>query len=70
MSVEDPNAGLNGALGCTNCGGLGHSIANCPKLEENQRRTVAGHVSDRFFRLRLILILRCQQMGARDTGGY
>lgn len=25
--------------------GLGHSIANCPKLEENQRRTVAGHVS-------------------------
>ncbi|ORY82321.1 DEAD-box protein abstrakt [Leucosporidium creatinivorum] len=45
-SIEDPNAG-SGNLGCTNCGGLGHSIANCPKLEENQRRTVAGHMGGR-----------------------
>lgn len=27
--------------------GLGHSITNCPKLEENQRRTVMGHVGGR-----------------------
>ncbi|SCV74116.1 BQ2448_6548 [Microbotryum intermedium] len=44
-SIEDPNAG--NTTGCANCGGLGHSIANCPKLEENQRRTVAGHVGGR-----------------------
>lgn len=24
------------------CAGLGHTIRNCPKLEENQRRTMAG----------------------------
>lgn len=24
------------------CVGLGHTIRNCPKLEENQRRTMAG----------------------------
>jgi ATP-dependent RNA helicase DDX41 len=42
-TIEDLNAGSGGVLGCTNCGGLGHSITNCPKLEENQRRTVAGH---------------------------
>ncbi|SCZ99106.1 BZ3500_MvSof-1268-A1-R1_Chr3-1g05815 [Microbotryum saponariae] len=45
LSIEDPNAG--NTSGCANCGGLGHSIANCPKLEENQRRTVAGHVGGR-----------------------
>lgn len=27
--------------------GLGHRITNCPKLEENQRRTVAGHMGGR-----------------------
>ncbi|POY72572.1 hypothetical protein BMF94_4399 [Rhodotorula taiwanensis] len=43
MSIEDPNLDANGKpIGCTNCGGLGHTIRNCPKLEENQRRTMAG----------------------------
>ncbi|GAA5935415.1 DEAD/DEAH box helicase [Sporobolomyces koalae] len=47
-SIEDPNVGADGKLvGCTNCGGLGHSIVNCPKLEENQRRTVANHLGAR-----------------------
>ncbi|GAA5825567.1 hypothetical protein JCM5353_002343 [Sporobolomyces roseus] len=47
-SIEDPNVGADGKLvGCTNCGGLGHSIRNCPKLEENQRRTVANHLGAR-----------------------
>ncbi|GAA5998748.1 uncharacterized protein JCM10292_007204 [Rhodotorula paludigena] len=42
-SIEDPNVGADGKpVGCTNCGGLGHSIRNCPKLEENQRRTMAS----------------------------
>ncbi|TNY20154.1 DEAD-box protein abstrakt [Rhodotorula diobovata] len=43
LSIEDPNLGADGKpVGCTNCGGLGHTIRNCPKLEENQRRTMAG----------------------------
>ncbi|MBW0499281.1 hypothetical protein O181_038996 [Austropuccinia psidii MF-1] len=42
-SVEDPNAGLNGASGCQFCGGLGHSALNCPKREDSQRRERAGH---------------------------
>ncbi|BGP30410.1 DEAD-box ATP-dependent RNA helicase 35 [Rhodotorula toruloides] len=43
LSIEDPNVGADGKpIGCTNCGGLGHTIRNCPKLEENQRRTMAG----------------------------
>ncbi|KAI5481639.1 hypothetical protein MNV49_002865 [Pseudohyphozyma bogoriensis] len=42
-SIEDPNVGADGKVtGCTNCGGLGHSITNCPKLEENQRRSSPG----------------------------
>jgi len=41
LSIEDPNAGYSGQ-GCAVCGGLGHNVSNCPKLEENQRRTVAG----------------------------
>ncbi|GAA5957576.1 hypothetical protein JCM21900_001644 [Sporobolomyces salmonicolor] len=48
LSIEDPNVGADGKLvGCANCGGLGHSIANCPKLEENQRRAVAAHMGAR-----------------------
>ncbi|GAA5916326.1 hypothetical protein JCM6882_001082 [Rhodosporidiobolus microsporus] len=48
MSIEDPNLGADGKpMGCTNCGGLGHSIKNCPKLEENQRRTMAAHMGGR-----------------------
>ncbi|BGP14251.1 hypothetical protein JCM10213_005858 [Rhodosporidiobolus nylandii] len=47
-SIEDPNIGADGKpMGCTNCGGLGHSIKNCPKLEENQRRTMAAHMGGR-----------------------
>ncbi|XP_006458335.1 hypothetical protein AGABI2DRAFT_216865 [Agaricus bisporus var. bisporus H97] len=43
-SVDDPRAVLGGSLkGCPVCGGLGHSISNCPKLEETQRRQLAAH---------------------------
>ncbi|KAH8929868.1 P-loop containing nucleoside triphosphate hydrolase protein [Atractiella rhizophila] len=48
MSLEDPNEGIAASSGirpggCAICGGLGHGVGNCPKLEENQRRTVAAH---------------------------
>ena len=44
-AIEDPRAAAaaGGALtGCPICGGLGHSIKDCPKLEDNQRRATAG----------------------------
>ncbi|KAF4615329.1 hypothetical protein D9613_002844 [Agrocybe pediades] len=44
MTIEDPRAAQGGALtGCPVCGGLGHGISNCPKLEDAQRRQMASH---------------------------
>ncbi|KZS99315.1 P-loop containing nucleoside triphosphate hydrolase protein [Sistotremastrum niveocremeum HHB9708] len=44
QSVEDPRVAQGGSLkGCPVCGGLGHGIANCPKLEDTQRRQMASH---------------------------
>ncbi|KAH9171532.1 P-loop containing nucleoside triphosphate hydrolase protein [Lactarius sanguifluus] len=41
---EDPRAAQGGSLkGCPVCGGLGHGISNCPKLEDTQRRQMASH---------------------------
>ncbi|CAE6433575.1 unnamed protein product [Rhizoctonia solani] len=43
QSIEDPRAAQGGALkGCPVCGGLGHAISVCPKLEDNQRRVMAA----------------------------
>ncbi|KII88864.1 hypothetical protein PLICRDRAFT_109688 [Plicaturopsis crispa FD-325 SS-3] len=43
-SIEDPRAVQGGSLkGCPVCGGLGHGISNCPKLEDAQRRQMASH---------------------------
>ncbi|TFK72589.1 DEAD-domain-containing protein [Pluteus cervinus] len=43
-SLDDPRAAQGGALhGCPVCGGLGHVISNCPKLNENHRRQMASH---------------------------
>ncbi|KAK7047802.1 DEAD-box ATP-dependent RNA helicase 35 [Paramarasmius palmivorus] len=43
-TIEDPRAAQGGSLkGCPVCGGLGHGISNCPKLEETQRRQMASH---------------------------
>jgi len=44
-SVEDPNAKNTSGAGCAICGGLGHSILQCPKQQENQRRVMAQHIS-------------------------
>ncbi|KAI1790717.1 P-loop containing nucleoside triphosphate hydrolase protein [Ganoderma leucocontextum] len=44
QSIEDPRAAQGGTLkGCPVCGGLGHGISNCPKLEDTQRRQMASH---------------------------
>jgi len=44
LSVEDPRAAQGGSLkGCPVCGGLGHGISNCPKLEDTLRKQVASH---------------------------
>ncbi|KAJ1310379.1 hypothetical protein OPQ81_007117 [Rhizoctonia solani] len=46
QSIEDPRAAQGGALkGCPVCGGLGHGISACPKLEDNQRRVMAAQRS-------------------------
>ncbi|KAG9126549.1 DEAD-box ATP-dependent RNA helicase 35 [Ceratobasidium sp. 392] len=43
QSIEDPRVAQGGSLkGCPVCGGLGHGISNCPKLEDNQRRVMAA----------------------------
>ncbi|KIJ34635.1 hypothetical protein M422DRAFT_34983 [Sphaerobolus stellatus SS14] len=49
QSIEDPRAKQGGSLqGCSVCGGelLGHSVSNCPKLEDAARRTMASHRAD------------------------
>jgi ATP-dependent RNA helicase DDX41 len=29
---------VSGVKGCPHCGGLGHKLSNCPKLESQQRQ--------------------------------
>ncbi|KAF7311682.1 DEAD-box ATP-dependent RNA helicase 35 [Mycena kentingensis (nom. inval.)] len=43
-TIEDPQlqTGLM-TKGCAVCGGLGHSVASCPKREDAQRRLMASH---------------------------
>ncbi|KIJ69637.1 hypothetical protein HYDPIDRAFT_185318 [Hydnomerulius pinastri MD-312] len=44
QTIEDPRAAQGASLkGCPVCGGLGHGISNCPKLEDAQRRQMASH---------------------------
>ncbi|KAF8222930.1 putative DEAD-box ATP-dependent RNA helicase 35 [Tricholoma matsutake] len=43
-TIDDPRASHGGSLkGCGVCGGLGHGISNCPKLEDAKRRELASH---------------------------
>ncbi|PSS30919.1 hypothetical protein PHLCEN_2v2544 [Hermanssonia centrifuga] len=47
LTIDDPRAAQGGSLkGCPVCGGLGHGISNCPKLEDTQRRQMASHRGD------------------------
>lgn len=36
-------AAAGGARGCSFCGGLGHSILDCPKIDKDARRVASGH---------------------------
>ncbi|KAF8078202.1 P-loop containing nucleoside triphosphate hydrolase protein [Lyophyllum atratum] len=46
-TIDDPRAAQGGMLkGCSVCGGLGHGISNCPKLEDAKRREMASHRGD------------------------
>lgn len=43
--LEDPAEALgqlNGVKGCAFCGGLGHRITECPKIDKNARRIAGG----------------------------
>ena len=33
---------VGGIKGCAYCGGLGHRVTSCPKLEETRRKTSQG----------------------------
>lgn len=46
-AMEDPSEkyGLSG--GCTFCGGLGHRINECPKLEQQRRQQLGAIMSNR-----------------------
>ncbi|TDL25078.1 DEAD-domain-containing protein [Rickenella mellea] len=46
-TIEDPRIVQGGSIkGCPVCGGLGHGITNCPKLEDTQKRQIASHRLD------------------------
>ena len=51
LIMDDPTVDdirdINGVKGCSFCGGLGHRITDCPKLEKDARR-VAGGKKDAF----------------------
>ncbi|KAI9205856.1 P-loop containing nucleoside triphosphate hydrolase protein [Polychytrium aggregatum] len=50
--LEDPTEKFSqvdnaiGTVGCTNCGGLGHRISNCPKLKQQQKQSMASQRGD------------------------
>lgn len=41
LEIEDPNEHMHGSKGCGYCGGLGHSIASCPKRQDVERKQLA-----------------------------
>ena len=40
--LEAFEAGINDEVGCSYCGGLGHRITACPRLEAMQNKQAAG----------------------------
>lgn len=40
--TDDDIRDINGVKGCSFCGGLGHRITDCPKLEKDARRVAGG----------------------------
>jgi ATP-dependent RNA helicase DDX41 len=44
LDIEDPRAAQGASYkGCPICGGLGHALSDCPKLEEATRRQQAAN---------------------------
>lgn len=41
MMLEDPRD-KNGGMGCSYCGGLGHTVVTCPKIDKNARQVASG----------------------------
>jgi ATP-dependent RNA helicase DDX41 len=42
MMLDDPRD-KNGGAGCSFCGGLGHTIVDCPKIDKDARRVAGAH---------------------------
>ena len=45
LALQDPDddlVNINGVKGCAFCGGLGHRITECPKLDKDARRIGAN----------------------------
>lgn len=42
MMLDDPRD-ANGGAGCSFCGGLGHTIVDCPKIDKDARRVAGSH---------------------------
>ncbi len=45
MMLDDPRERQDGSAtgGCSFCGGLGHTIVDCPKIDKDARRVAGGH---------------------------
>mmetsp|Transcript_33179 Transcript_33179/g.48708 ORF Transcript_33179/g.48708 Transcript_33179/m.48708 type:complete len:145 (-) Transcript_33179:86-520(-) len=43
MRAEAEANGERGTRGCSFCGGLGHTIVDCPKIDKDARRVAGGH---------------------------
>jgi ATP-dependent RNA helicase DDX41 len=43
MMLDDPRDKNPGGGACSFCGGLGHTIINCPKIDKDARRVAGGH---------------------------
>jgi ATP-dependent RNA helicase DDX41 len=41
MMLDDPRE-RSGGVGCSYCGGLGHTIVDCPKIDKNARQVASG----------------------------
>ncbi|KAG2180444.1 hypothetical protein INT44_003448 [Umbelopsis vinacea] len=46
-ALEDPSEKLGLAGGCSYCGGLGHRIDNCPKLEQQRKQQMNSMIGTR-----------------------
>lgn len=44
MMLDDPrDNGMGAEGGCSFCGGMGHSVLDCPKIDKDARRVAGGH---------------------------